>query len=121
MFVSEPNPGKGSKITKGLRMVLPFLLESCRVRSRFPLSIELKCSSQSYYSHFKSGSCNSYLAFHGCTFPGCCRNILKMILLFVICYYIHIVQNSKDSKEQIMPKTCPSFPLPVSWTACSSP
>lgn len=34
---------------------------------------------------------------------------------------MHMVQNSKGSKEQIMKKTCPSFPLPVSWTSCLSP
>lgn len=46
------------------------------------LQILQKCPSQNDYWHFKPGSSHSYLGLHGCTFPGCLRNILKIVSIY---------------------------------------
>lgn len=72
MFILNPSPGKESKTSKKLEMVLP-LLEN-RDNSLIPFADYTKMLLAKLLLSFKSDSYNSYLGFHGHTFLGYHRN-----------------------------------------------
>lgn len=73
MFILNPSPGKESKTSKKLEMVLPLLLEN-RDNSLIPFADYTKMLLTKLLLSFKSDSYNSDIGFHGRTFPGYHRN-----------------------------------------------